>query len=575
MNADSKSSIGPPPLGRKGILVLSGILLLGLGLRVCYLREVVQSPGYDSPSVDAAFNDYWARAMAAGDWTPPKGEPDPQIRSRPYLRPPGYAYFLASIYRAFGLGFTAPRIVQMILGLESCLLAFAIARQAYGNAVGLIAAALTSSYWILIYFEGRFQEPALLTFVLLAFVWTLALWTERRTFRLTLAAGLLLGLAGLVKPNPLLFLPVGMLWVYWVGRRRGGRRPTCLKPALGLLAGSAIAVAPTAIRNAAVAGDFVLISANAGMNLYIGNNELAQGWQLGRLPGTSLTTTCFMYPQVVKHVEAEQGRAMKYSEVSSYFTAKALRFICRHPSTFAALTLRRAALFWGPQEISLNEEMNCERAFSGTLSKIPGGFPLVLSLCLLGAIRLAMDLKTSRSRPNAAAVETPRTREVSILLAAFVLTFFFSYVLFFNAASYRAPLIPFLAIFAAYGVHRVGQFAFRRDFRRATLWTAAGLVLFLAARVPIVPCETPGPAAWHCNRGRMYARKGRLDQAVAEGQAALLVNPADPQIHALMAVWLTERGSFDEARQHQRQAADLLRMMETGEAQPPEGTRPN
>lgn len=568
--------VGSPSSGRRGLLILSGILLVGLGLRVCFLREVIQSPGFDSPSVDAAFNNYWARAMVTGDWTPPKGEPDPLIRGTPYLRPPGYAYFLASIYRVFGLSFMAPRIVQMILGLESCLLAFVLARRAYGEAVGLIAAGLTSTYWILIYFEGQFQEPALLTFILLAFVCALGLWAERRTFRHALAAGLLLGLAGLVKPNPLLFLPVGVGWAFWVLSRRRERRMGYVRAAAGLVVGSAIAVAPAAIRNYCVAGDVVLISANAGMNLYIGNNEFADGRQLGHLPDTGLTATCFMYPQVVRRLQAEQGRTMKYSEVSAYYAAQALRFIRENPRAFLILTLKRAAIFWGAQEVSLNEEMDCERAFSGTLSRVPGNFPIVLSLCLLGAMRLVLDLRVARRRTDQAAGETAK-KETSVLLAAFVFTFFLSYVFFFNAASYRAPLLPFLAILAAYGVHRVGQFVFGGEVRRAVVWATVGLSLFFAANAPIVPREPPSQAAWHCNRGRMYARKGQLDQAIAEGQAALQANPESLQAHRLMAIWSKELGLFDQAREYENREAELLRAMEPGaaDAQLPAQARPN
>ena len=39
----------------------------------------------------------------------------------------------------------------------------------------------------------------------------------------------------------------------------------------------ALLVAPVTARNIAVEGDAVLISANAGLNLYIGNNDHARG----------------------------------------------------------------------------------------------------------------------------------------------------------------------------------------------------------------------------------------------------------------------------------------------------------
>lgn len=538
------------------MLILAGILLVGLALRVSYLHELRQSPGFDTPTLDPGFNNYWARAMATGDWTPPAPDPDPLIRVTPYLRPPGYAYFLASAYRAFGLSYLAPRLVQLILGLENCLLAFALARRWFGSGAGLITAALMATYWILVYFEGQFQEPTLLIFVLLAFVYVLSMWTQRRALRYALAAGLLLGLAGTVRPNPLLFLPVGVAWACWIAHRRGERWPVFAKAAAGLVAGGVIAVAPITIRNYRVAGDFVLISANGGLNLYIGNNEFADGQQLGHLPDTGWPAMCFTYPQVVREVQREQGRAMRYSEVSAYFVEKALRFIREHPAAFATLTLKRAALFWGPQEIPLNEEMDCERAFSRTLRDIPGNFPALLALCLLGAACLVRDLR-SEGRKAVGADEVVRRKEVAVLLGAFVMTFFLSYVFFFNAASYRTPILPFLMIFGAYGLWRVGQLVWNREIRRAASWAAAGLFLFLLVRMPIVSCPTPGPVAWHCRRGSEYARKGQLDRAIEEGRAALKADPQSPRPHELMAMWLTKQGLLSEASQHEQMAAEL------------------
>ena len=40
-------------------LVLGCILLLGLILRISYLLEIVNSPGFSFPQIDAGYHDYW------------------------------------------------------------------------------------------------------------------------------------------------------------------------------------------------------------------------------------------------------------------------------------------------------------------------------------------------------------------------------------------------------------------------------------------------------------------------------------------------------------------------------------
>ena len=89
-----------PPANRKlpaEWLVLAAVLLVGLLLRVAYLRENLAKPEFTVPPIDAGFHDYWARALATGDWTPPHQFPDPQLSEHPYVRPPGYPYVLSLI----------------------------------------------------------------------------------------------------------------------------------------------------------------------------------------------------------------------------------------------------------------------------------------------------------------------------------------------------------------------------------------------------------------------------------------------------------------------------------------------
>ena len=117
------------------------ILVVGAGLRIAYLGEVRQLPDFRHPAVDAAFHDYWARGIAFGEWEPGERFDDPGVRTSPYFRPPGYAYFLAAIYAVGGNGYVTPRVVQAVLGLGSALLGFLFARRRFGRWPALLLAA--------------------------------------------------------------------------------------------------------------------------------------------------------------------------------------------------------------------------------------------------------------------------------------------------------------------------------------------------------------------------------------------------------------------------------------------------
>ena len=226
------------------VRVLIAILVVGALLRGLYLAEIVDSPGFTAPQVDADYHDYWARALVTGDFTPPPLHPDPLIRTTPYFRPPGYPYFLAFVYALTDGSYLFARGFQMALGLLSALFAFSFGRRWFGSRMGLIFAGLMSTYWGFIYFEGELLEPALFSSLILLFLWDLSLWVNGISFSRSLSTGLLLGLCALVRPNVLLFAPVVLLWAFWVSKTRRG----LLRPAIGLVLATALTIAPVTIR---------------------------------------------------------------------------------------------------------------------------------------------------------------------------------------------------------------------------------------------------------------------------------------------------------------------------------------
>ncbi|MEM7354699.1 MAG: glycosyltransferase family 39 protein, partial [Acidobacteriota bacterium] len=202
--------------------LLAAILGVGLLLRLTYLLEIVRTPDFDLPQFEAQYHDYWARALLSGDWTPPEGVTDPEIPQRPYFRPPGYPFVLAGIYSVAGPSYLWPRVLQMLLGLASCLLLFSLTRFAFGTPPALFAAALAAVYWLFIFFEGELMAVGLLIFLLLAILRLAASWSQAFTVQRALVTGLLLGVAVLVRPNAAALAPVLVLWAGWLAWRRGG-----------------------------------------------------------------------------------------------------------------------------------------------------------------------------------------------------------------------------------------------------------------------------------------------------------------------------------------------------------------
>ena len=206
-----------------GGLGLAVVLVLAAGLRAAYLYELAAAPDFAAPQLDPQLNDYWARALVSGDWRPPPHAADPQIRSTPYGRPPGYAYVLAGVYWLGGGSYWAPRLAQAMLGLLNVVLMFVLARSLFGRLTALLGAGLMAAYWAFVYFEGELNGPVFTVFLGLVLLHALRAWHARPALWRLLLAGLVLGVFALFRPNVLL-VGVGVLaWLVWVGRRRAAR----------------------------------------------------------------------------------------------------------------------------------------------------------------------------------------------------------------------------------------------------------------------------------------------------------------------------------------------------------------
>jgi len=540
------------------LLIIAGILLLGLALRLCYLGEIVKAPDFSYPAFDAAFHDHWARGLVTGDLSPPEHFSDPQIHRTPFFRPPAYPCFLALVYSVAGQSYLAPRIIQMALGLVNCLLAFFLGRAVFGRCVGLIFAGLMSCYWVFIYFEGELLAPVLLVFLSLSLMNVLVRWADRTTRFNTFAGGLLLGVLALARPNALLFAPLVLIWIYWITRRRPQSR-SMTTPFVWFPLGLALAIAPATIRNYIVADEFVFITSNAGVNLYIGNNEKADCVTAHIPILTEFTTltgwTCFDQPAIARGVESIEGRSLRASEVSSFFTRKAVDYMVAHPLDVMRLTIKKALLFWGPAEISNNKVIHYERANSRTLNHLPG-FPMALSLAVMGAVMFFAPAPL-RSRDDRRSDRISFAMEASILIALFIAAIFASHLPFFIAGRYRVPVIPFLLLFGAYGLCRIGMMVAERHVRRTLLWSGAWCAVYIVTAHPLVD-YTPNLGTWHFDRGDAYRKQGRIEYANTEFRLAIAQGDwQDPRAYNNLGAGLLHEKHYEEAAARFEEALNI------------------
>ena len=194
--------------------------------------------------------------------------------------PPGYPMFLAALMWGIGLlpGDVSPYGIALwanvALSIATIPLVFALGRRLGSPVVGLAAAAAFAFWPNLVFHSGVLLTETLFLFLLavLFLVAFAAPEVARSPGRWRLVSvGLLLGIAGLVRPVSLVIAPLFIL-LWWSS---GVKRAVQYTAIVGVA--TVAVIVPWTVRNIVQMDSPVLISANFGDNFCVGNNPDATG----------------------------------------------------------------------------------------------------------------------------------------------------------------------------------------------------------------------------------------------------------------------------------------------------------
>lgn len=503
---------------------LAALAGLALGLRLVYLFQAADSPFFDTPIVDARSYTEYARELATDSWA---GRP------MPFWQAPFYPYFLAVLFSFFGENYYLPRLLQALAGTVTCLLVFKLGREVFSPTVGWVAALGAALYGPFLYFEGELL-PTTWAVLFDAALLLVLLWGQRQGGTLpALIAGLVLGLGTLAVPNVLLFAPVAAWWMYrwWPAAAPRRRALHVAIFAVGLL----MLVGPVTLRNRIVGGEWVLISFNAGVNFYLGNNPDYDRTVAAR-PGAG-------WSEVVDLPQREAGITQPGAG-SNYLLGKTWEYIRTEPGDYLALLLHKGYLFWHGAEIPRNTDPYFAAEYSPLLRlllwKYGLAFPfgLVSALALLGAAYVL--LKPER--------RTPATYLVLLFAGVYML----SVVLFFVTGRYRLPAVPCLLLLAAYGACTLA------DLRHRLLYLSAGaLAVLLLVTNAGSSTTSPHVAAFHhYSLAAIYENKGMKTNALQHYRRAVELAPSHRRALLGLAHMYGATQRYDDAAHTWRQFLD-------------------
>ncbi len=344
-----------------------------------------------------------------------------QSGMQPFGRAPGYPVFLALVGGGARVTTSVPvavKVAQSFIGALGILLVAALAYDLAGENAARVAAALAAMYPPLVWVAAYAFSEAFFWPVGLLAAWLIGRTLPRARHRngAAVAAGLVAGIALLVRPMVVLFLPLTVLWFI-------ARREWRLAAVFAL--GAALVTVPWAVRSSMSHARFVPVASEGGVTFWTGNNALARGeGDLAANPEIKRAQ------EQLRHAHPE----LTEEQMEPVYYREAFRWMREQPLDWLVLEMRKAFYLVVP---------------IGPSYTLHSRLYLVGSIVSYGLALIAAVFGLWRAMPPLS-----RTPGLWLLAAASILIC----LIFFPQERFRVPIVdPALLVCAstwAYGRHR-------------------------------------------------------------------------------------------------------------------------
>ncbi len=330
----------PPLAGRTRLQHLAGLTQPGLttagtgrrfvglapvailvGATVARIAVIIATPHY-VPVNDASDYDHVAVSLASAGHYPASGVGGPSA-----FRPPGFPFLLAFVYDLVGTSsasarWEAGRIAQALLGVVAVALIFLVARRVWGRNAGLVGAALAAVYPPLVLVgSSLMSEPLFIVLTLAAVFAALKQRAAPERLRYAALAGALTGLAADTRGNGI-FLVLPLCFLVWSVRPR--RSWASVRAPLALIAVCVLVLAPWAIRNTIIFGEFVPLGTEDGYSLIGTYNDAARD-----NPNNPALWTPLLAPVLRLH---HAHPSWSEARISDQLVTESIDFVRAHPA---------------------------------------------------------------------------------------------------------------------------------------------------------------------------------------------------------------------------------------------------
>ena len=519
------------------------VFLLAFGLRLAVFFQSQGLPQVETPVLDSRYYLEAGRTIASGEG----------LGARPYFMSPGYIWFSAFFDWLFEKPQRAIVLFQIFIDGLTCVLAGLLSFRLFGLVAGLVAGGILALNGYLILSATRILPETVAAFLLIALAFAFLRAQEKPAFKPLFSTGVILGLLALFRSNSILILPFLGL-ALWLSRENSNFKTVAARFSLCLL-GVAAALLPVTLRNIVIGKDAVLISSSGGVNFYLGNVSEGDGRfislnQLPLAPGSfdDDPTGDGFEKSIQAYAEKQEGKALKPSEVSSFWTRLAWKEISKNPMAWVKLLFRKIFLFFNAFEIPQVDNLYFLGRYLPLLdTPLAHISRMFWPLALFGLLVLLFS---------------PRRRTGLLLI---FIGYALSVIFFFVTARHRLPVMPLAACFAGFAVgYLYGLLQFwnmRRILVGFSLFAACALFTNLTPVLGQRSASTKEKQSWfgvsdeyldfasqHNNMAALLLERGDALGAERESQQGLALKPYHSTLSYNLARSLEAQGKLPEAK---------------------------
>lgn len=389
--------------------------------------------------------------------------------SRHFFWPPGNPLLIAGFYRIFGTGIEVARFQTILLGALNCVLTAVLARQVFKNErVARMSGWISAVYPSMLISTGQTAPIQPMLFCLLAIAaLCLSLLKEFRLWKVFLL-GISFGAGCLIRPSALSVVAalgiVALICFFkkpanlFIDRKR-------LAGLLGSFGLAAMIILPAMQHNAQYGAGWT-ISTNNELNFLFGNNPYTPHYKTSHFGQRDLDS---LEPEATAYFRRfikGDARLLQLSDRQAA-SREAWRYIIDHPAITILRTLNRIRAFWGADyAMSRGIQLFYGLGFKQLALLLffeSGGYIVTMGLALAGL---------------AALFKKGLPFEVKLLILL-VISYQLPYMIAFSAASYHAPVMGFMIIFAAYALDAAFKKGWKSVFLQRNFLVAAAIFLII------------------------------------------------------------------------------------------------